>query len=461
MDDQVKYLIHAEVVAEGVVERSDVVGAIFGQTEGLLGDDLDLRALRRSGRVSRIDVEISSGRGRSTGTVTIATSLEKVETAILAAALETITRVGPCHAEIRVQDIVDVRAATRREVVERAKELIQGGFDETIMSSEEILAEVREFVRVADIVEFEGLPAGPRVRDGDSIIVVEGRSDVLRLLEYGIKNAIALEGTDVPEAIVELCAHRTVTAFLDDDRGGELIFEELVQVADVDYVTFAPSGQSVEELDHEAVFAALRGKVPVEEATAAAAPRDAVAATDGSARPAPEGAMGPADQAVPETETQEASVKPSDEPPAQPEDAPTETAPGAPDPAAGSGDTGEEIGDGTEGAETAVGETVPETLYDQARAVIREGSGTARLLDDGFATVESAAVSDIDDLLAAADGSARTLLLDDVLTQRCLDVAATSGIELVVARELGQFTKRPSGVRVVAIEDLAEHDPAG
>ena len=35
-----KYLIRASIRANGVVNKSDVVGAVFGQTEGLLGDCL-------------------------------------------------------------------------------------------------------------------------------------------------------------------------------------------------------------------------------------------------------------------------------------------------------------------------------------------------------------------------------------------------------------------------------------
>lgn len=34
-----KYLIHAQINANGIVEKPDVVGAIFGQTEGLLSND--------------------------------------------------------------------------------------------------------------------------------------------------------------------------------------------------------------------------------------------------------------------------------------------------------------------------------------------------------------------------------------------------------------------------------------
>ena len=262
MKDTEKYLIHATVAADGVVERSDVVGAVFGQTEGLLGDELDLRDLQESSRVGRIDVSVQSENGQSFGEVTVASSLDKVETAILAAALETIDRIGPCQASVEVTSIEDVRAAKRREVVERAKELIAGGFEETSLRSDDILEEVREAARVEGIVDYEGLPAGPRVGDSDAVIVVEGRADVLTLLECGIKNAVAVEGTNVPDAVADLTADRTVTAFLDGDRGGELILRELAQVGDVDYVAFAPPGESVEDLDRNAVFEALRGKVP-------------------------------------------------------------------------------------------------------------------------------------------------------------------------------------------------------
>ncbi|WP_372913121.1 DNA primase DnaG [Salinigranum sp.] len=261
MDDTSKYLIHADIAADGVVERSDVVGAIFGQTEGLLGDDLDLRDLQQSSKVGRIDVQVDSENGQSHGTVTIASSLDKVETAILAASLETITRVGPCRATIEVDDIEDVRAAKRREVVERAKQLLTESFDDSVMDSREILDEVREAVRVEDITEYAGLPAGPHVTDSDAIIVVEGRADVLTLLKYGIKNAIAVEGTNVPDAVAELTAERTVTAFLDGDRGGELILRELAQVGDVDHAAFAPTGKSVEDLARHEVMSALRDKV--------------------------------------------------------------------------------------------------------------------------------------------------------------------------------------------------------
>ncbi|AEC51210.1 DNA primase [Pyrococcus sp. NA2] len=262
-----KYIIHAEFEANGVVERPDVVGAIFGQTEGLLGDDLDLRELQKTGRIGRIKVEVHTKAGKSYGTILVPSSLDRVETAIIAAALETIDRVGPCEAKIRVVKIEDVRASKRKYIIERAKEILETLIEEEIPETQELVEEVRKAVREMELIEYgpEKLPAGPHVPFSDSIIVVEGRADVLNLLRHGIKNAIAVEGTSIPETIIKLSKERIVTAFTDGDRGGELILKELLQVADIDYVARAPEGKEVEELTKKEIIKALRSKVPAEE----------------------------------------------------------------------------------------------------------------------------------------------------------------------------------------------------
>lgn len=263
MHDQGKYLISAEITADGVVERSDVVGAIFGQTEGLLGDQLELRTLQDASKVGRIDVTIESQGGVSVGEVQITTRLDRVETATLAAALETITRVGPCEATIEVTSVEDLRAAKRRQVVTRAQELLEESFTGHL-SSDELIEEVRSTVAVDDIESYAGVPAGPQAAHSDAVIVVEGRADVRQLLEAGIENTVAVEGTDIPDEVAALSEERTTTAFLDGDRGGELIYRELSQVASLDYVAFAPAGTAVEDLSEEAIVAALREKVPAD-----------------------------------------------------------------------------------------------------------------------------------------------------------------------------------------------------
>jgi len=262
-----KYLIHAQINANGIVEKPDVVGAIFGQTEGLLSNDLDLRELQKTGRIGRIKVNINSRGGRSKGEIVIPSSLDRVETAILAASLETINRVGPCEAYIQVSKVEDVRAVKRRKVVDRAKELYKGMMEEVTPESLKMIEEVKEAMRIHEITEFgdERLPAGPNVSTSDAILVVEGRADVLNLLRYGVKNAIAVEGVSVPKTVAELTKNKTVTAFVDGDRGGELILKELLQVGEVDYVTRAPRGKEVEDLAKEEVMVALRDKIPVEQ----------------------------------------------------------------------------------------------------------------------------------------------------------------------------------------------------
>lgn len=265
--DTTKYLIYAEITADGIVERPDVVGAIFGQTEGLIGGDLDLRELQKTGRIGRIEVKIEGKGGKSFGEIKIPSSLDKVETAIIAAALETIERVGPCSAKIKVTKIEDVRASKRKKILERSMEILRELFEEPEIESEKITELVRQSIRVEEVLEYgeEKLPAGPAIDESDAIIVVEGRADVLNLLKHGIRNVIAVEGTNIPKTIVELSKKKTVTAFLDGDRGGELILKELLQVADVDFIARAPEGKGVEDLTLKEILKALRNKIPVEQ----------------------------------------------------------------------------------------------------------------------------------------------------------------------------------------------------
>lgn len=259
-----KYMVKAKINAEGIVEKPDVVGAIFGQTEGLLGDELDLRDLQKSGRIGRIEVEITSKGGRSEGIIYMSSSLDQVETVILASALETVDRVGPCKATIHVLGIEDVRVTKREKVVERAKELLNELIKQSKGSSTDLTDSVRQSVQVEEITTYgkDRCPAGPNVKDSEAIIIVEGRSDVLNLLKAGIKNAIAVEGTSIPKTVQDLSRERVATAFVDGDRGGELILRELFQVAEVDFVARAPRAHEVEELTAKQIVKCLRNKMP-------------------------------------------------------------------------------------------------------------------------------------------------------------------------------------------------------
>jgi len=275
-----KYIIHATIQISGIVDKPDVIGAIFGQTEGLLGADLELRELQRSGRIGRIEVRVETRSGKSQGEIVIPSSLDKAETAIVGAALEVIQRIGPCTAKIKVTGIEDVRVSKRAFVIDRAKELLKQLMDTSMPDSQELADEVAYSVRVMEIQEFgkNRLPAGPSIDDSDEIIIVEGRADVLNLLKHGIKNSIAINGTSIPESIVDLCKKKIVptfifgckyyrvTAFVDGDRGGDLILKELMTVTEIDYVTRAPEGKEVEEITKKEIHKALRARVSAEQA---------------------------------------------------------------------------------------------------------------------------------------------------------------------------------------------------
>lgn len=263
----VKYLIKGTVEVDGIVEKSDVVGAIFGQTEGLLGDDLDLRELQKSGRIGRIEVDIKTKMGKSFGTVTLASSLDKFQTATLAAALETVDRVGPCEAKIKIEKIEDTRADKREYVVDRAKELLKTLTMEGIPDSREISSKLRNELSKDKLTFYgpEKLPCGPDVEKSPEIIVVEGRADVINLLKSGITNVIALQGSTIPKSVAELTKRKTTIAFVDGDRGGDIIVRELAELGKVDYVAKAPEGKEVEELTQKEILKQLKNKMPLED----------------------------------------------------------------------------------------------------------------------------------------------------------------------------------------------------
>ncbi len=253
---------------EGVVEKPDVIGALFGQTEGLFGPELDLRELQKSGRIGRIEIGLDSKKDKTTGKINIPTSLDRVSTAIIAASIESINRVGPCKATVVLDKIEDIRDARRRAIIDRAKNVLQKWTVETMPETDEIFREVSEMLRLARVEKYgpEGLTAGPEIKSAKDIIVVEGRADVINLLRAGIQNTVAVEGAKIPESIIELCRERDTTAFLDGDRGGDLILKELQQVTTIKYVARAPRGKEVEDLTFKEIEKALKNKVPLERA---------------------------------------------------------------------------------------------------------------------------------------------------------------------------------------------------
>lgn len=258
----IKYSIIADFAAEGPFQKPDVIGAIFGQTEGLLGADMELRELQKDGKIGRVEVELTTTDGKTTGEIIIPTALDKTETTIIAASLETIDKIGPTDAKITIREIEDVRGSKRDYIMERAKQLLSKIQNEG-MDSREIENELRESTRTAKIVSYgpEELAAGPEMESSDEIIVVEGRADVVNLLKYGFNNVVGMQGTRFPKSITELGKTKEITLFVDGDRGGNLIIKNVCENAKVTYITQAPDGKEVEELTGKEIHQALRKKV--------------------------------------------------------------------------------------------------------------------------------------------------------------------------------------------------------
>jgi DNA primase len=259
----IKYMIHANFTAEGALEKPDVIGALFGQTEGLLGSDLEMRELQKEGKIGRIEVDLQRNEKKTIGTIKIPTALDQSETTLIAAAIETIERIGPSDAQIEIERIEDVRGSKRDYIIERAKKLmaeIHGSAD-----SREISNQIKDSARTSEITEFgeEKLPCGDL--SGDELIVVEGRADVLNLIRSGVKNVIAMKGTKLPDSIKELSKEKEITLFVDGDRGGELIIKNVTENARVKYIAIAPDGKEVEELTGKEILMNLRKRVPAEE----------------------------------------------------------------------------------------------------------------------------------------------------------------------------------------------------
>lgn len=406
LSDTTKYLIHINIEAEGVVEKTDVVGAIFGQTEGLLGEDMDLRDLQRSGRVGRIDVTLASKHGKTTGDLYIASSLDRAETAILAAALETIERIGPCVSRISVEGIEDLRAIKRRKIVDRAKELLMESFDEVGLSTNEILAEVREASRVVKITAIgdDRLPAGPTVLESDAIIILEGRADVLNLLRCGIKNTVAVEGTKVPEIVAELSRKKNTTVFVDGDRGGDLILKELLQVADVDFVAFSPRGRSVEDMTRKEIIKSLRNKVPADVVRAQVAKNEPISDLVFEI-------TAPGDEAEPAAQAQSTEPEAVEEKP----------------------------------------EPKEPISSVEGHAEYMKDTGRARVLNSDAVILGDYTVKELEDILPRLDDDAAGIIVDSAVGQKFVDTAYKKGIKYIAAREFTGVVHRPAGIRLIPL----------
>jgi DNA primase len=394
----VKYHVKLKFEVDGVVEKADLVGAIFGQTEGLFGPKMNLNELQKTWKVGRIEINLDSKNGKTHGEVIIPMSTDIQTASLIAAAVENVDKVGPCTAHFQLVEVEDVRAARRKTIVDRAKLIMKDWATKTESSTEEELKDVADSARAAKIISYgrEELPAGPGIHTSDNIIIVEGRADVLNLLRAGIENSIAVEGTNVPESIARLSREKKAVAFLDGDRGGDLILKELLQVARIEKVYRAPSGREVEELTPVEILDILkREPAPMQRHERREERRYE-------------------DRRREERRYEEPRYEERRLPPVE----------------------------------------IPEALGSKTKEVFASINGTLEgvILDEGMSEKAKVPVSELVKSLQYVDG-ARYVIFDGIITQRLIDASEKAGVKFIIGHSAGDLARKPE-VSVGSFRDL-------
>ena len=413
-----KYMIRAKVEVDGIVDKNDVIGALFGQTEGLLSPELDLRELQDKGRIGRIQVDLKPSNGKIRGEIKIPSNLDRAETALIAALIETIDKVGPYGAKIQVVKIVDLRVEKLKKAVERAKELLKAWQASEMPDIKDLLREIESALKPAEIIEYgpEKLPAGSDIEKSDELIIVEGRADVLNLLRYGYNNAIAVEGAkeSIPESVRQLAAKkRKVIAFVDGDHGGELILRTLLNSTKVDFVARAPPGKEVEDLVGREIEQALAAAVPVEQYKVEIERKIEKKVAEPSKIEAPKEIVEIRAQAQPATE---GVAQPSPQP-------------------------------------TTVTIDIPENVLKEMSEL--RGTLEAILYDENWNQIGRVPVRDLySNLEKIEPGKVKAIIFDGIVTQRIMDIASEKGVKLLIAARIGNVAKRSDGVTLLTMGDL-------
>ncbi|MFZ8790712.1 MAG: DNA primase DnaG [Thermosphaera aggregans] len=414
-----KYLIRAKIEIDGVVEKHDIVGAIFGQTEGLLGDQFDLRQLQDKGRIGRIQVNTKIQGSKTIGEILIPSNLDRVETALLAALIESVDKVGPYDASLKVVDIVDLRLEKIKKIMERAEEILRKWSKEKAPDVREIIKNIQEMLKAPEPISYgpDELPAGPDVEKADTIILVEGRADVINLLRYGINNVVAIGGArKVPETVKKLAETKKIMLFVDGDHGGDLILKEVLRNLKVDFVARAPAGREVEELTGREIEEALSKATSVfdylnnlvkqgsKEAQHLLQIQQKLHKLPVEAKPA---------------EVKEEAPQPPPQP--------------------------------VEKEETLM---IPGKLAEDAKALI--GTLEAILYDQNWNTLKKIPVRDlVNELASAQPGSVHGILLDGILTQRLIDTAAEKNVKILVGARLGKVEEKPRDIVLLTFNELS------
>jgi DNA primase len=403
----VKYHVKLKFEVDGLVEKADIIGAIFGQTEGLLGPEMNLNELQKVSKVGRIEVNVDTKSNIAKGDALIPMSTDISTAALIAAAIESIDKVGPFQARFGLVGIDDIRAIKKKVIVDRAKKIVQEWATKTISEGEEMLKDVYDASKPGKLTAFgkAQLACGTGVFDSSWIILVEGRADVINLLRGGFDNAIAIEGAKIDETVTKLTEGKKVIAFLDGDRAGDLILKELQGLVKIDKILRAPPGREVEECTPMEIAEILKDAMPFVSADAQQLSSIQPQQTES--------------RQTQKRDRQEQVVQ-------QQEEQQTEII------ANSNANQQEDAAD----IVSAVREVYPQ-INETLEAVI---------LDSSRKTLLKIPVSEVVKKLNSAEG-AKMLVLDGIVTQRLVEAADKAGIEYIVGHRMSDL-KKSTDVRV-------------
>jgi DNA primase len=423
----VKYHVKLKFDVDGLVEKADIIGAIFGQTEGLLGPEMNLNELQKVSKVGRIEVNVETRGNMTKGDALIPMSTDISTAALIAAAIESIDKVGPFPAKFGLVGIDDIRAIKKKVIVDRAKKIVQDWATRTISEGDEMLKDVYDASKPGKLTSFgkAQLACGTGVFESPWIILVEGRADVVNLLRAGYDNAIAIEGARIDESVTKLTDGKRVVAFLDGDRAGDLILKELHGVVKIDKVLRAPSGKEVEECTPLEISEILK---------------DAFSAEVPSVQqPVYPTHQPPHHHQQQQQHHYERRNYRRERDPQEDYRAPQSRPP--------------EVLESPQPSKGAVVEDSAE-IVSAIRDVFPQINETleAVLLDGSMNTLLKVPVSEVIKRLNSAEGG-KLLVIDGIVTQRLVDAADRAGIEYVVGHRMTDL-KKPSDIRIRTFGDI-------
>jgi len=400
-----KYVVKLSFEVGGIVDKPDVIGAIFGQTENLFGEEFDLRELQDKGRLGRIVVDMKTKSGKSEGIIEIPSNLDRVETALIASMVESVEKVGPYEAKFELKEIQDVREEKLKKIIERAKDILGTWNRGKALDIKEVLNEISSAVKTGEITEFgiERLPAGPDVLTDPNLIIVEGRADIINLLRYGYRNTVAVEGASgkIPQDIVDLSKEKkTVIAFLDGDHGGDLILKELINAnVKIDFIARAPQGREVEELTGKEIAKALSNMISISQYLKKQQEVQTAIKEEGQG------------QSVIVVQPEKIEEKPQIE------------------------------------------INIPQTAMEEIKKL--PGTLEGIMFDENWNPVERVQVRDIiPKLEASQDNKVSYIIFDGVITQRLLELAASKNVKMLVGVRIGGITKSLDNIKILTFSDI-------